>query len=68
MRGGTYYPTATLQSTANGTSSSPVTLTAYGSETVKIDGSNLPDGDWIFKLTAGPRPPTTPASPAARCP
>ncbi|GHA57265.1 right-handed parallel beta-helix repeat-containing protein [Streptomyces purpurascens] len=52
VRGGTYYPTATLQSTANGTSSSPVTLTAYGSETVKIDGSNLPDGDWIFKLTA----------------
>ncbi|WP_031477333.1 right-handed parallel beta-helix repeat-containing protein [Streptomyces bicolor] len=52
VRGGTYYPTATLQSTANGTSSSPITLTAYGSETVKIDGSNLPDGDWIFKLTA----------------
>lgn len=52
VRGGTYYPTATLQSTANGTSSSPVTLTAYGSETVKIDGSSLPDGDWIFKLTA----------------
>ncbi|SMQ15425.1 Chondroitinase B [Streptomyces sp. Ag82_O1-12] len=52
VRGGTYYPTATLQSTANGTSSSPVTLTAYGSETVKIDGSNLPAGDWILKLTA----------------
>ncbi|WP_327716347.1 pectate lyase [Streptomyces sp. NBC_00490] len=52
VRGGTYYPTATLQSTANGTSSAPVQLTAYGSETVKIDGSNLPDGDWIFKLTA----------------
>ncbi|WP_406370797.1 pectate lyase [Streptomyces sp. NBC_00647] len=52
VRGGTYYPTATLQSTANGTSSSPVTLTAYGSETVKIDGSSLPSGAWIFKLTA----------------
>ncbi|MER5604135.1 chondroitinase-B domain-containing protein [Streptomyces sp. NPDC002265] len=52
VRGGTYYPTATLQSTVNGTSSAPVTLTAYGSETVKIDGSSLPDGDWIFKLTA----------------
>ncbi|MFJ4280030.1 chondroitinase-B domain-containing protein [Streptomyces massasporeus] len=52
VRGGTYYPTATLQSTANGTSASPVTLTAYGSETVKIDGSNLPAGDWILKLTA----------------
>ncbi|MET9447685.1 right-handed parallel beta-helix repeat-containing protein [Streptomyces cinerochromogenes] len=52
VRGGTYYPTATLQSTANGTSSSPITLTAYGSETVKIDGSSLPAGSWIFKLTA----------------
>ncbi|POX45036.1 chondroitinase-B domain-containing protein [Streptomyces sp. Ru72] len=52
VRGGTYYPTATLQSTANGTSSTPITLTAYGSETVKIDGSRLPSGSWIFKLTA----------------
>ncbi|WP_255952652.1 right-handed parallel beta-helix repeat-containing protein [Streptomyces odontomachi] len=52
VRAGTYYPTATLQSTANGTSSNPVTLQAYGSETVKIDGSSLPAGDWIFKLTA----------------
>lgn len=52
VRGGTYYPTATLQSTANGTSSSPVTLTAYGSETVNISGSSLPGGSWIFKLTA----------------
>ncbi|MFI7343595.1 chondroitinase-B domain-containing protein [Streptomyces sp. NPDC050085] len=52
VRAGTYYPTETLQSTANGTSSSPVTLQAYGSETVKIDGSSLPSGDWIFKLTA----------------
>ncbi|MFH9828470.1 right-handed parallel beta-helix repeat-containing protein [Streptomyces bobili] len=52
VRGGTYYPTATLQSTANGTASAPVTLTAYGSETVKIDGSGLPTGGWILKLTA----------------
>ncbi|MET7682918.1 chondroitinase-B domain-containing protein [Streptomyces sp. NPDC005423] len=52
VRAGTYYPTATLQSTTNGTSSNPVTLTAYGSETVKIDGSSLPSGSWIFKLTA----------------
>ncbi|MEV0181522.1 pectate lyase [Streptomyces sp. NPDC050625] len=52
VRGGTYHPTATLQSTANGTSSAPITLTAYGSETVRIDGSSLPSGDWIFKLTA----------------
>lgn len=46
------YPTATLQSTANGTSASRIHLQPYGSESVKIDGSNLPDGDWIFKLTA----------------
>ncbi|MEV5954673.1 chondroitinase-B domain-containing protein [Streptomyces sp. NPDC051987] len=52
VRGGTYRPTSTLQSTANGTSSSPITLTAYGSETVKIDGSSLPSGSWIFKLAA----------------
>jgi hypothetical protein len=52
VRGGTYYPTATLQSTANGTSSNRIYLQAYGTETVKIDGANLPDGDWIFKLTA----------------
>ncbi|MFJ9420510.1 right-handed parallel beta-helix repeat-containing protein [Streptomyces sp. NPDC101249] len=52
VRAGTYYPTATLQSTKDGTSSSPITLTAYGSETVKIDGSSLPSGSWIFKLTA----------------
>ncbi|MBO1335253.1 chondroitinase-B domain-containing protein [Streptomyces sp. VRA16 Mangrove soil] len=52
VRAGTYYPTETLQSTANGTSSSPITLKPYGSETVKIDGSSLPSGDWIFKLTA----------------
>ena len=52
VRGGTYYPTATLQSTADGTSSAPITLTAYGSETVKIDGSSLAAGSWIFKLTA----------------
>ncbi len=52
VRAGTYYPTATLQSTANGTSASRIHLQPYGSESVKIDGSNLPDGDWIFKLTA----------------
>ncbi|MEU2507473.1 pectate lyase [Streptomyces sp. NPDC007863] len=52
IRGGTYYPTATLQSTANGTASSRITLRPYGTETVRIDGSNLPAGSWIFKLTA----------------
>ncbi|MCL8010839.1 right-handed parallel beta-helix repeat-containing protein [Streptomyces sp. AS02] len=47
VRGGTYQPTATLKSTANGTSSARITLRAYGSEKVRIDGSKLPDGSWL---------------------
>ncbi|MDF3145893.1 MULTISPECIES: right-handed parallel beta-helix repeat-containing protein [unclassified Streptomyces] len=47
VRGGTYQPTATLKSTANGTSSVRITLQAYGSEKVRIDGSKLPDGSWL---------------------
>ncbi|NNN34575.1 pectate lyase [Streptomyces sp. S3(2020)] len=47
LRAGTYYPTATLKSTANGTSSARITLQAYGSEKVKIDGSELADGSWL---------------------
>ncbi|GAA4889538.1 hypothetical protein GCM10023237_03720 [Streptomyces coeruleoprunus] len=42
VRGGTYYPTSTLKSTANGTAANRITLTAYGSEQVRIDGSRLP--------------------------
>ncbi|MGW2519541.1 right-handed parallel beta-helix repeat-containing protein [Streptomyces sp. NPDC001617] len=47
VRGGTYYPTATLKSTAGGTSSNRITLQAYGSEKVRIDGSKLPAGSWL---------------------
>ncbi|MFI8240017.1 right-handed parallel beta-helix repeat-containing protein [Streptomyces sp. NPDC085866] len=47
VRGGTYYPTATLKSTAGGTGSNRITLQAYGTETVKIDGSKLPAGSWL---------------------
>lgn len=47
VRGGTYYPTATLKSTASGTSSNRITLQAYGTEKVKIDGSKLPAGSWL---------------------
>ncbi|BAC74093.1 pectate lyase [Streptomyces avermitilis] len=47
VRAGTYYPTATLKSTADGTSSARITLQAYGSEKVKIDGSKLPAGSWL---------------------
>ncbi|MFF7380399.1 right-handed parallel beta-helix repeat-containing protein [Streptomyces massasporeus] len=44
VRGGTYYPAATLESTANGTSSAPITLRAHGAEKVRIDGVKLPAG------------------------
>ncbi|MEU6557180.1 right-handed parallel beta-helix repeat-containing protein [Streptomyces sp. NPDC046915] len=47
VRGGTYYPTATLKSTASGTGSNRITLQAYGGEKVKIDGSELPAGSWL---------------------
>jgi hypothetical protein len=47
VRGGTYYPTASLKSTASGTGSARITLRAYGSEKVRIDGSKLPDGSWL---------------------
>ncbi|WP_405815478.1 right-handed parallel beta-helix repeat-containing protein [Streptomyces sp. NBC_01390] len=47
VRAGTYYPTATLKSTANGTSSARITLQAYGGEKVRIDGSRLPAGSWL---------------------
>jgi hypothetical protein len=47
VRAGTYYPTATLKSTAGGTSSARITLRAYGSEKVRIDGSKLPAGSWL---------------------
>ncbi|MFH8803068.1 right-handed parallel beta-helix repeat-containing protein [Streptomyces sp. NPDC017936] len=47
VRGGTYYPAATLKSTASGTSSSRITLQAYGGEKVKIDGSKLAAGSWL---------------------
>ncbi|MCX5242116.1 right-handed parallel beta-helix repeat-containing protein [Streptomyces prunicolor] len=47
VRAGTYTPAATLKSTANGTSSARITLRAYGTEKVKIDGSKLPAGQWL---------------------
>ncbi|MFE9625851.1 right-handed parallel beta-helix repeat-containing protein [Streptomyces sp. NPDC006527] len=47
VRAGTYYPTATLKSTASGTAASRITLRAYGGEEVRIDGSRLPAGSWL---------------------
>ncbi|MEU9153348.1 right-handed parallel beta-helix repeat-containing protein [Streptomyces sp. NPDC048417] len=47
VRAGTYYPTATLKSTASGTGANRITLKAYSGEKVKIDGSKLPAGSWL---------------------
>ncbi|MCC9706265.1 right-handed parallel beta-helix repeat-containing protein [Streptomyces sp. MNU76] len=47
VRGGIYKPTKTLKSTANGTPTARITLTAYGSEKVEVDGSALPVGSWL---------------------
>ncbi|MFH8569498.1 right-handed parallel beta-helix repeat-containing protein [Streptomyces sp. NPDC017993] len=50
VRGGTYYPADTLKSSADGTASSRITLSPYGSEKVKIDGSKLPAGSWLAAI------------------
>ncbi|GAB7107538.1 hypothetical protein JCM4814A_58520 [Streptomyces phaeofaciens JCM 4814] len=47
VRAGTYYPTATLKSTASGTPTSRITLQAHGAEKVRIDGSKLAAGSWL---------------------
>ncbi|MEE1765694.1 MULTISPECIES: right-handed parallel beta-helix repeat-containing protein [unclassified Streptomyces] len=47
VRGGTYRPARTLKSTANGTPTARITLTAYRGEKVRIDGSALPAGSWL---------------------
>ncbi|TLS42575.1 pectate lyase [Streptomyces montanus] len=47
VRGGTYYPTKTLKSEANGTGSARITLQAAAGAKVKVDGSKLPEGSWL---------------------
>lgn len=49
IRGGTYYPTSTLQLLTSGTATKRITLTDYNGETVKIDGSDMPSGQWLVK-------------------
>ncbi|MFJ3621183.1 right-handed parallel beta-helix repeat-containing protein [Streptomyces iakyrus] len=51
VRGGTYHPSATLASSANGTASAPITLRAYDGEKVRIDGSRLPAGSWLAGIS-----------------
>ncbi|MFG6192549.1 right-handed parallel beta-helix repeat-containing protein [Nonomuraea sp. JJY05] len=43
VRGGTYALTSNIQIMKSGTSSSPITLAAYGTERVVIDGEALPN-------------------------
>ncbi|MEU6913718.1 right-handed parallel beta-helix repeat-containing protein [Streptomyces olindensis] len=50
VRGGTYHPTATLESRANGTSSARITLRAHQGEQVRIDGSELPAGSRLAAI------------------
>jgi hypothetical protein len=42
IRGGTYAPSTNVQVNANGTASAPITMRAYGTEKVVIDGENMP--------------------------
>ncbi|MFI9229994.1 right-handed parallel beta-helix repeat-containing protein [Streptomyces rimosus] len=51
VRGGTYYPAESLKSAADGTPSARITLTAYGNEKVRIDGSKLPAGSWLAGIS-----------------
>jgi hypothetical protein len=42
IRGGTYAPNTNVQVNSNGTASAPITMRAYGTEKVIIDGENMP--------------------------
>ncbi|WP_327392702.1 right-handed parallel beta-helix repeat-containing protein [Streptomyces sp. NBC_01186] len=50
VKGGTYYPRKSLKSQENGTARAPITLKPYGTDRVKVDGSKLPEGQWIVGL------------------
>ncbi|MFG3404828.1 right-handed parallel beta-helix repeat-containing protein [Streptomyces sp. NPDC048142] len=50
LRGGTYRPAKSLKSQANGTARSRITVTAYQAEKAVVDGSALPEGDWLVAI------------------
>ncbi|MFD5649836.1 right-handed parallel beta-helix repeat-containing protein [Streptomyces sp. NPDC127039] len=50
LRAGTYYPDKSLKSQANGTAKSRITVTAFGAEKAIVDGSKLPEGDWLVAI------------------
>ncbi|MET9608107.1 right-handed parallel beta-helix repeat-containing protein [Streptomyces sp. NPDC006512] len=50
LRGGTYLPTRTLKSQADGTPTRRITVTAHGTEKVTVDGSKLPAREWLVAI------------------
>ncbi|WP_435059022.1 right-handed parallel beta-helix repeat-containing protein [Streptomyces sp. bgisy060] len=50
LRAGTYRPTRTLKSQADGTATRRITVSAYGTEKAVVDGSKLPKGQWLVAI------------------
>ncbi|WP_432123335.1 right-handed parallel beta-helix repeat-containing protein [Streptomyces sp. S1] len=50
LRGGTYYPAKSLKSQADGTVTSRITVSAHGTEKAVVDGSHLPEGQWLVAI------------------
>ncbi|XMN06333.1 right-handed parallel beta-helix repeat-containing protein [Streptomyces griseobrunneus] len=50
LRGGTYHPAKSLKSQANGTAQRRITVTAHGPEKAVVDGSKLPEGEWLVAI------------------
>ncbi|MEU9255405.1 right-handed parallel beta-helix repeat-containing protein [Streptomyces sp. NPDC048270] len=50
LRGGTYLPTRTLKSQADGTPTRRITVTSHGTEKATVDGSKLPAGEWLAAI------------------
>jgi RNA polymerase sigma factor (sigma-70 family) len=53
VRGGVYKPTTETKITSDGTATKRILLAAYGTEKPVFDGSDLPDGTWLIRMTAG---------------
>ncbi|MGP3988417.1 right-handed parallel beta-helix repeat-containing protein [Streptomyces sp. 3N207] len=51
VKSGTYYPKQSLKSEESGTADAPITLEPCGSGEVKVDGSKLPEGEWLVGLS-----------------
>lgn len=53
VKAGTYRPTETIKARTSGTAADPIALRPYGDGAVVVDGSDLPDGSWLFGIYAG---------------